>query len=141
MSKLTLDIYIISRCTHTYYARELKKLGISMGQFPFIVGINEQDGISQEKLSAEMKISKSTTAMIVQQLLTAGLITRDNDPLDRRNFRLHATAAGQALLPKIEAIIKECHQLLLQDLSEGEKTILIELLQKVRCRAELSLRK
>lgn len=139
MKKLTLDIYTISRCTHNYYARELKKLQITMGQFPFIMGIAENDGISQEKLSAEIMISKSTTATIVQQLLNAGLITREVDESDRRNFKLHATTKALALIPKIEEIIDRCHLTMTADLTRIERDILVNLLQKVRGRTELAL--
>ncbi len=139
MKKLTLDIYTISRCTHNYYARELKKLQITMGQFPFIMGIAENDGISQEKLSAEINISKSTTAAIVQQLLNAGLITREVDESDRRNFKLHATEKALALIPKIEEIIDRCHLTMTADLTEIERDILVNLLKKVRSRTESAL--
>ena len=139
MKKLTLDIYIISRCTHNYYARELKKLHLTMGQFPFIMGIAEHDGISQEKLSSEMMISKSTTAVVVQQLLKHGLITRDVDEADRRNFKLHATAKALRLVPEIEAMIDRCHRIITEDLTEIECSILAGLLEKVRKKSESSL--
>lgn len=139
MKKLTLDIYIISRCTHNYYARELKKLHITMGQFPFIMGIAENDGISQEKLSQELMISKSTTAAIVQQLLNAQLITREVDEADRRNFKLHATPKALLLLPKIEEIIGRCHQAITADLTDIERDILVNLTEKVRNRTEIAI--
>lgn len=139
MKRLTLDIYIISRCTHNYYARELKRLHLTMGQFPFLMAIAENDGISQEKLSLELMISKSTTATIVQQLLNAGLITREVDESDRRNFRLHAAEKALALIPEIEEIIDRCHRTITADLTGIECDILVNLLQKVRNRTELEL--
>lgn len=139
MRNLTLDIYTISRCTHNYYARELKKLGVTMGQFPFIMGIAEHDGISQEKLSAGMRISKSTTATVTQQLLAAGLITREIDEADRRNFKLHATAEALKLLPKIEEVIDRCHREITAELTEIERGVYTDLTAKVRRRTELAL--
>ena len=106
---LTMNLYTISRCTHNYYARELRKLNITMGQFPFIMGVVENEGISQEKLSQTILISKSTTAAIIRQLLDAGLITRAVDPNDRRNFRLFATEKALDLVPKIQDVINKCH--------------------------------
>ncbi len=141
MKKLTLDIYTISRCTHNYYTRELRKLGISMGQFPFIVGIADNDGISQEKLSAELMISKSTTAAIVRQLLAAGLVTREVDTGDRRNFKLHATEKALALVPAIGEIIERCHREITAELTGIERDVLINLLHKVRDRTERVLTK
>ncbi len=141
MKKLTLDIYTISRSTHNYYARELKKLHITMGQFPFIMGIAENDGISQEKLSTEIMISKSTTAVIVQQLLAAGLITREVDEQDRRNFKLHATKKALSLVPKFEELIARCHELIMADLTDIEKNIFVDLTRKVRIQSEKALTK
>jgi|GEM_PF-1979541 len=137
MRELTLNIHIISRCTHNYFARELRKLHLTMGQFPFIMGIAEHDGISQEKLSQEIRISKSTTTAIVQQLLQAGLITREIDEHDRRNFKLHATAKALELLPKIYAVIDHCHNAITADLTEVERNIFDHLADQVRQRAEV----
>ncbi len=135
----TLDIYKISRSTHRYYARELKKLHITMGQFPFLMGIAQNDGISQEKLSAELRISKSTTAVIIQQLLAAGLITREVDVNDRRNFCLHITEKGAALVPLIQESIDRCHETIMEGLSGLEKEMLVKLIQTVRIRTEEDL--
>ncbi|MDD4816796.1 MAG: MarR family transcriptional regulator [Victivallaceae bacterium] len=139
MTELTLDIYEISRCTHNYYARELRKIGVTMGQFPFIMRIAENDGISQERLSALLMISKSTTAMIVRQLLELGHVSREVDEKDRRNFRLHATASGLALIPRIGGIIERCHEKITADLSDIERDVLVRLLRRVRLRSELAL--
>ncbi len=139
MRELTLNIYKIGRYTQNFYAKEVKKLGITMGQFPFIMGIAEHDGISQEKLSANFMISKSTTALIVRQLLEAELITRETDENDRRNFKLHPTAKALALIPQIEAVIERCHRLITADLTEIEREICGLLLRKVRVKTELAL--
>lgn len=131
MKDLTLTIYMISRTTHNYYARELKKLGISMGQFPFIVKISENDGISQERLSEKLSIAKSNTTLIIKQLLDAGLIAREVDSRDRRNFKLHITEKGAALVPEIRKIIDACHRKITSKLSAEEKTLLLQMLEKV----------
>ncbi len=139
LSKLTLNIYKISRYTHNHYARELKKLNLTMGQFPFVMEIANNDGISQEKLSELLMISKSTTATIVQQLLRVGLVSREVDPSDRRNYQLHATSEALKLIPQIEDIINECHQLITADLTDIERQIFADLTARVRQQTEISL--
>ncbi len=140
MKELTLDIYIISRCTHNYYARELKKIGLTMGQFPFLMAVFQHDGISQEKLSARLMISKSTTAVIIQQLLNMELVSREVDSIDRRNYNLHITDKGLALIPLIEKTVERCHQIITDGLSSTEIRRLTDLNRKVRNNAEASLR-
>ena len=112
-----------------------------MGQFPFLMEIVDNDGISQEKLSSQLKISKSTTAVIVRQLLESGLITRKPDEKDRRNFHLHATEKARNLIPGIEKIIDLCHSTILQDLTDDEQNQFVDLLRKVRNRTEISFTK
>ncbi len=136
----TLDIYKISRCTHKYFTQELRRLHITMGQFPFIMGIAQNDGISQEKLSDELMISKSTTAVIIRQLLKAGLITREVDIRDRRNFRLHATEKAMELVPHIRKSIDRCHEMIMEDLTELEKEMLVRLTGTVRIRTEILIK-
>ena len=139
MKELTLRLYTISRFTHSYYARELKKLNLSMGQFPFLMGIATHDGISQEMLSAKLRIGKSTTATIIRQLLDAGLITREVDENDRRSFKLHATPAACELVPLINDIIDRCHNLITADLTDVERIIFASLTEKVCNRTEFAL--
>ncbi len=135
----TFDIYKISRCTHKYFSRELKKHNITMGQFPFLMVIAENGGISQEKLSDELRISKSTTAVIIRQLLEAELITRKTDPRDRRNFQLNITEKGAGLVPAIQESIDRCHDIIMSELTDLEKDILVKLTEKVRIRTESQL--
>ena len=136
MNDLTFNIYVISRYTHRYYARELAKLGITMAQFPYIMAIIRNDGISQEKLASSLKVSKSTTAAVIKQLVSAGLVKREVDRKDRRNFQLHATPAAVKLNPQIENAIDQCHQILTGNLSENEKAEFIKTLAKIRKEAE-----
>lgn len=136
MKDLTLTIYMITRNTQNYYARELKKLGISMGQFPFIMKIAENDGISQERLSEKLSISKSNTTLIIKQLMENGLIKREVNVDDRRNFKLHVTAKGAELIPEIVKVIDACHNKITAKLSAEEKNLLLQMLDKVYSNSE-----
>lgn len=136
MKDLTLTIYMITRNTQNYYARELKKLGISMGQFPFIMKIAENDGISQERLSEKLSISKSNTTLIIKQLMENGLIEREVNVDDRRNFKLHVTAKGAELIPEIQKVIDACHNKITAKLSAEEKNLLLQMLDKVYSNSE-----
>ncbi|MBR7121800.1 MAG: MarR family transcriptional regulator [Lentisphaeria bacterium] len=137
MNDVTLDIYIISRLTHGFYARELAKLGITMAQFPYIMAIIEKDGISQEKLSKLLRMGKSTTATVVKQLVDKQLVTREVDAADRRNFKLHASAEAIALKPLIVSVVERCNRLITGEMSTPER--FSAMLSEVRSNAELKL--
>lgn len=128
---LTRNLYVIDRSTHRYYVRELRKLGLTLGQFPFLVGIAENDGISQEKLSAYVGISKSTTALMIRQLVEKGFVSREIDLYDKRNFCLHLTEEGKSLLPRVDTVINCCHSWITAPLSAAEKKLFESLVEKV----------
>ena len=136
MNDVTLDIYIISRLTHAYYARELAKLGITMAQFPFIMGIIENDGISQDKLAKQLRMGKSTTTAVIKQLEEKKLIVREVDAADRRSFRLHAADSAHALKKEIEAVVEQCNMLITSDLDGNSCGEFCNLLAEVRCCTE-----
>ncbi len=137
MDDVTLNIYIISRLTHGFYARELSRLGISMAQFPYVMAVIERDGISQEKLSKLLRMGKSTTATVIKELVNKGLITREVDENDRRNFKLHASPEAVLLKPEIEIVVAHCNRLITGNISDPEK--FSELLAEVRNNAEREL--
>ena len=138
MSKLTFDIYIISRLTHIYYTRELRKIGLGFGEFPFLFGVYENAGISQEDLSSLLIISKSTTATMIRKLSEAGYVRKDVDPEDKRNFKLYITEEGLKFIPEIERIINECHEKITAGMSSEEKNDIRRKIKKIRQNCEAS---
>ena len=138
MKKLTFDLYIISRLTHIYYTHELGKIGISFGEFPFLLGVYEHDGITQEELSSLLMISKSSTAAMLQKLEQSGYVRREVDPGDRRNLRLHITESGEHYIPQIYRIIDSCHEKILEGLTDAEKKKICSLVHQVKDQAERS---
>ena len=69
---------------------------------------------------------------VVEQLVTAGLITRTCSPADRRVQLIAINAAGRRLLKKLDAPVLELHDQLLSGASELELRRLIALLAKIR---------
>ena len=141
MDKLTFDIYIISRLTHIFYTDELKKIGLSFGEFPFLFGVYENEGISQEELSSLLIISKSTTAVMINRLVSTGYVRKEVDPEDRRNFRLYITDAGMRFIPEIKRILKECHEKIMEGMTEKKADDFCRDVRNVRKKAEEKMRK
>ena len=139
--KLTYNIYVISRCTHKFFAREMKKIGVTLGQFSFLLEIHQHPGISQEKLSGQLMISKSTTASIIRQLLESGLIRRITDPDDKRNYNLSLTEKGEILIPEIEKTVQVCHEKMMDGMTPSEQTHAFSQIARIRENAMKNLKK
>ena len=112
--------------------KELLPYGIGGGgQYSFLKLILNQPGITQERMTGEMKFDKATTARAVKQLEHAGYLERRLDPTDRRSALLYPTAKAEAFAPRLQAILAEANQKIAAGLTAEEVDQLVSLLQKL----------
>lgn len=112
--------------------KELLPYGIGGGgQYSFLKLILNQPGITQERMTGEMKFDKATTARAVKQLEHAGYLERRVDPADRRSALLYPTSKAEAFAPQLNAILAEFNQKLAAGLTSEEVDQLVYLLQKL----------
>ena len=76
MRNLGKWISIIARNSQIYYKRSFEKLGISGGQYIFLICICENEGRTQEWLAEELSMNKSTVARVVAALEQIGMVER-----------------------------------------------------------------
>jgi DNA-binding MarR family transcriptional regulator len=88
-------------------------------------------GISQQELSAGLRIHPSRLVAILDNLEKRQLVERRPNPEDRRLYSLHLTQEGQAMLGRIGQIAREHQQALCAALTDAEREKLADLLQKI----------
>lgn len=81
-------------------ARFIKTSRISMPQFFLLMHLHrhEQCGISD--LSEQMDVTTAAASQLVDKLVQAGLLTRTEDPNDRRAKQVSLTPAGEEMVEK-----------------------------------------
>ena len=122
----------INRQNQKYLTKELKPYQIGGGgQHSFLIEILRQPGITQDKLTTELKFDKATTARAAKQLEEAGYIERKVDERDRRSYQLYPTQKGLDIHPTLKKILETSNQLLSSELTEDEKDQLFSLLRKL----------
>lgn len=131
MNDLTKYISVSARRTKMFYTEHLKKIGVSSGQFMYIVAICECLGQTQEELAHKLLIDKSTVAKVLAQLEEEGYITKAINPSDRRAFNIFPTDRAKAIYLDIIKIKEDWHNKLTEDLSELEREIFEKLMKKV----------
>jgi DNA-binding MarR family transcriptional regulator len=94
--------------------------------------LNEGAGVTPTMLSHMQKVTKNTISSLVKGLEDQGLIRRENDPVDRRVYRLFLTDAGREYLIKMAPQKITFLNSLLSDLTEEEIEQLSELLTKLQ---------
>ena len=122
---------IIHRQASIYLDRQLKQNRITASQYIHILVICENPGVSQEQISNMLKIDKGSVARTIRQFMENGYITRIVSPDDKRQYRIYPTDKARAVYEEIHGIAADSENRLIKDLTDIEREILINLLDKV----------
>ena len=135
MYKIGKCITISARKSQVYYANRLEELGISTGQYMYLVSLCENEGISQEQLGEIVGINKSTTAKVIGQLEAQGHVRREQDLEDKRGYKLYPTQKAKDVYPLVIKILDQWNEYLADGLTKEEQSTLFALLSRVEANA------
>lgn len=125
------NIAVCWRCANLFRAAKFEKLGISCYQYPYILNVCGNPGISQDSLAEIIFIHKSNVARQLASLEEKGFIIRKPAPDDKRSLLVFPTEKAEAALPVIKDALAEWNALLLDDFDESEKELLNKLTEKL----------
>lgn len=112
-------------------AARIRPLGLSIGTFPALLELWEEDGLTQKQLVERLDIEQATMANTLARMERDGLIRRLRDDADGRVQRVWLTEHARALrIPAIEAALAENAEAL-AGLSEDERRQFIALMRRV----------
>lgn len=86
-----------------------------------IIEIAKAGVITLNDLANILKINKSATSRTVDELLNKGMVTRRQDPDDRRYVKIQLTTEGKKMYAHIEATSHERFALVLNEVPETER--------------------
>lgn len=121
----------IFRTTQVYLDKVLKEYELSSGSYPYLLTLNENEGISQNKISKELGYDKAMSARTITKLINLGYLDRKVDEADSRAYKLYLTDKAKLTIPKVLEEIHKLVNLITEDLSEEEKTITADSLNKI----------
>jgi len=108
-----------------------KQLGLPYGQYSVLLLIGLNPGLSQLALAKAVGLDGSTLVPIMNRFFKLGWIRRVRRRDDRRVYSLRVTPAGQAVLDKARAALKEHDEDLTSPLTIKERATLLELISKI----------
>jgi DNA-binding MarR family transcriptional regulator len=88
---------------------------------------------NQVALASYLGIDRTVMTYLIDDLVRAGLVERQQRPADRRHRRIVATAAGVARFNELEAQVRDAENHLLRALAPGERETFRQLLRRVAC--------
>ncbi len=112
---------------HALHAR-ISPQGVAVGQWPFLMFLWEEDGLTQRELSRRISIEEPTTARTLDRMERDGLISRERNARDRRQVNVFLTERGRELRDELVPYALEVNALATHGLSEQDKAKINSLL-------------
>lgn len=131
MDSIARWISVLHRQFQIYLNRELKDYDIHSSEYIFLVNLDKEKGVSQEKLSASLFIDKAATARAIARMEQLGYVQRTRDPFDGRSNLVTLTAKGLEMRRIIKSKLAHWRQTISEGLSEEQIEDMIAQLQRM----------
>jgi DNA-binding MarR family transcriptional regulator len=134
MSKEELTQEIIeslARCQRPGLNLAWKEIGLSHAQLSMLFMLFYHPEASAKDIVGFLGISKSAISQVIDPLADKQLVSRQDDPKDRRIVRLNLTASGKAKVNKLNKLKFAGLRSALENLSTAELEQLYTLCQKM----------
>lgn len=119
-----------------YYDRQflplLERTGLSMREIHVLLFLANHPGQDTARDVTELRgLAKSQVSQAVEALTGRGLLARRADGEDRRIIHLEITGKGAPLAREAQAVQAACGRRMLAGLTEEERTVFLNLLERV----------
>jgi len=106
-------------------------LNLRTVEFTVLMLLLANDDVTPSLISRTLAMSAPNLTQLLDRLAERGLVARERSPHDRRAQHIRLTRTGRALAKRAHEISVAMEEPALQHLSEAERAMLFELLQRV----------
>lgn len=99
---LSGHIWGINRSHKIYLKHFADEVGITLGQYPYLVTLSYDDDLNQDDIAKLFQIDKCGVSRALKKLEEQGLVERTPDPDNRRSNILKLTEKGRSALEYIK---------------------------------------
>ena len=113
------------------HGRQMKAVGLSRAQFPIMMVLLEEEGLTQVEIGERIPIPGYATSRNLDQLENKNLVKRQPHETSRRSHRVYLTPEGKRLASTLPSVAKNISEQLVAPLRDDERELLLELLEQV----------
>ena len=114
------------------FSDRIAQHGVTLGLWPFLRALWDDDGLTQRELSEKVRMKGPTTVAALNKLEDKGLVRREGNKNDARKINVFLTPEGRKVyrrvMPDVEAVNKQ----MLNRLSDSEQRTFRELIKRIR---------
>lgn|SRR5690625_532395 len=104
---------------NTLWRQEVSKR-VSSVQYAALTTLQRSPGLSQIELGEPLDLDRSTIADLVSRMVARGVVSREQDPGDRRRKLVHLTPMGVAEVNRLRPGVERVNRLLTASLADQE---------------------
>ena len=101
------------------------------GAMPLILHLGDEDGQTISELARRCGLENSTMTPLLDELERRGIAARVRDPEDRRAVRLHLTAQGRDLEPRLRDLLLRLQIGAFEGIPETEIDLMMRVMEKI----------
>jgi DNA-binding MarR family transcriptional regulator len=113
------------------FAERIRPLELTPPQAGVLRRLGQFPGQSQRGLADALGMHPPRLVALIDELEDRGLVARDRDPDDRRNYAISLTDEGQRVLAKLSAVAREHERAITAALDDDERAQLLALLRRL----------
>ncbi len=120
--------YVVNHAARLFAAaltERIKPLGLSPGQFPILLQLWNEEGLTQKQLVERLDLEQATIANTLTRMERDGLIERKAHPQDGRAQCIHLTGKARALEAPATAAARAVNETALGGLSPADRKIFL----------------
>lgn len=121
----------VSRLYTRRFEERAHGLSLTLPQCKALAYLSKNEGVSQKRLAELIEIDPMSLVRILDRMEADGWVERRSDPEDRRARSLVLTEKAKPVLEHVWRLAAETRAEVLDGLSNGERTTLLELLERV----------
>ena len=130
----------IAREVNKLVIRTMKETGIGSGELDLLHAVRHSPGASQREIGEQLNMDKGAVARRVASLENKGYLIRRPSPEDGRAQMLFATEKAESLKCSKAAVETAFYEWLLEGLTEEEREVCAELLDRLYRRTKTESR-
>ena len=113
------------------FAERIRPLQLTPPQAGVLRRLAQFPGQSQRELADALGMHAPRLVAMIDELEDRGLVARDRDPEDRRNYAISLTDDGRRLLTELGRVAAQHEQAITAGLDEDERVQLLALLRRI----------
>jgi DNA-binding MarR family transcriptional regulator len=122
---------LLSRAARTatrYFQERAAEVDLSVVQGQALIALQAAPGMNVGALAATLSKDQASTSILVDKLMSLGLVRRETDPADRRRARLFLAPPAESLVRHLELARDDINHLVRDALGRERSELLLALL-------------